>query len=159
MTEAQFHNTYLRLSSTLYRIAYYMLESQEEAEDAVQELYVKLWESRESLDQILSPKAYCIRILKNLCLDRIRKAILLSFPETLPEKAYAPGPDEGIDAKTRLNKVLEAVKALPERQREVLVLRTVEGLSYEEISARTGINYLTCRVLLSQARSKIKSKA
>ena len=47
---------------------------------------------------------------------------------------------------------------LPERQRTVLVLRTVEGLSYEEIAERTGINYLTCRVLLSQARSKIRSK-
>ncbi|MCR5709289.1 MAG: RNA polymerase sigma factor [Bacteroidales bacterium] len=159
MTEAEFHNTYLGLSSTLYRIAYYMLESQAEAEDAVQDLYVKLWESREKLDQVQSPKAYCIRMLKNLCLDRIRKVHLLSFPETLPEKAFVYGPDEGIDDKTRLNKVLEAVKALPERQREVLVLRTVEGLSYEEISARTGIKYLTCRVLLSQARSKIRSKA
>ena len=159
MTESQFHKTYLGLSSTLYRIAYYMLESQAEAEDAVQELYVKLWESRDSLDQIISPKAYCIRILKNLCLDRMRKASLLLFSEKLPEKTYETGPDEGIDARTRLDKVLEAVKALPERQREVLVLRTVEGLSYEEISARTGINYLTCRVLLSQARSKIKSKA
>lgn len=158
MTEALFHKTYLPLSLTLYRIAYYILESQVEAEDAVQDLYVKLWESRESLDQIKSPKAYCIRILKNLCLDRIRKANLLRFQEALPEKAYGPEPDDGIDAKARLNKVLEAVKALPERQREVLVLRTVEGLSYEEISARTGINYLTCRVLLSQARSKIKSK-
>ena len=72
---------------------------------------------------------------------------------------FVPGADYTIDAKTRLNKVLEAVKALPDRQRDVLILRTVEGLSYEEIAERTGTNYLTCRVLLSQARSKIKSKA
>jgi len=158
MTEALFHTTYLPLASTLYRIAYYILESDAEAEDAVQEVYVKLWESRDKLDGVASPKAYCIRMLKNLCLDRIRKASHLSFPEELPDKAHISGPDEGIDSKTRLNKVLEAVKSLPDKQREVLILRTVEGLSYEEITERTGINNLTCRVLLSQARSKLKSK-
>lgn len=158
MTESLFHSEYLPLAQTLYRIAYYMLESEAEAEDAVQEVYAKLWESRDSLEGVGSPKAYSIRMLKNLCLDRIRRAQFLSFPEELPDKAYVPGPDDTIDSKTRLNKVLEAIKALPDKQREILVLRTVEGLSYEEIAERIGINYLTCRVLLSQARSKIKMK-
>lgn len=158
MTESRFNKEYLSLAQTLYRIAYYMLESESEAEDAVQEVYAKLWESRDGLDEVASPKAYCIRMLKNLCLDRIRRAQFFSHPEDLPDKMYAPGPDDTIDAKTRLDKVLEAVKALPERQRNILVLRTVEGLSYEEIAERTGMNYLTCRVLLSQARSKIRSK-
>ncbi|MBR6457721.1 MAG: RNA polymerase sigma factor [Bacteroidales bacterium] len=158
MTESLFHSEYLPLAQTLYRIAYYMLESEAEAEDAVQEVYAKLWESRDSLEGVGSPKAYSIRMLKNLCLDRIRRAQFLSFPEELPDKAYVPGPDDTIDSKTRLNKVLEAIKALPDKQREILVLRTVEDLSYEEIAERTGINYLTCRVLLSQARSKIKMK-
>ncbi|MBR4809043.1 MAG: RNA polymerase sigma factor [Bacteroidales bacterium] len=159
MTESLFHKEYIALAQTLYRIAYYMLESEAEAEDAVQEVYTKLWASKDSLDGVGSPKAYCIRMLKNLCLDRIRRAQILSFPEEMPDKMYSPGADETIDSKTRLNKVLEAVKALPDKQRNVLILRTVEGLSYEEIAERTGMNYLTCRVLLSQARSKIKSKA
>lgn len=159
MTETCFHRDYLPLAGTLYRIAYYMLESESEAEDAVQEVYLKLWESKDSLDKVQLPKAYCIRILKNLCLDRIRKSRLLSFSASLPEKEFLPGTEDTIDAKTRLDKVMRAVKALPERQRQVLVLRTVEGLSYEEIAGRIGVSNLTCRVLLSQARSKIKSKA
>jgi len=56
----------------------------------------------------------------------------------------------------RPNKVLKAIKALPDRQREVLILRTLEGLSYEEIARRTGMNELTLRVLLSRARSQLK---
>ena len=52
--------------------------------------------------------------------------------------------------------MLAAIKSLPDRQREVLTLRTLDGLSYEEIAQRTGINYLTLRVLLSQARNKLK---
>lgn len=159
MTESLFHKDYLPLAETLYRIAYYILESEVDAEDAVQELYLKLWESRDSLDGIRLPKAYAIRMLKNLCVDRIRKARHESFPDELPQTVvFAPAADDTLDAKTRLNKVLEAVKALPERQRNVLILRTVDGLSYEEIARRTGMNYLTCRVLLSQARSKIKRK-
>ena len=158
MTESAFNRDYLPLAPTLYRIAFYILEDQSEAEDAVQELYLKLWESGGALDHISNPKAYCIRVLRNLCLDRIRRAVHLEVPRELPDEDFAPAPDDIIDARTRLENVLEAVKSLPERQRKVLVLRTVDGLSYEEIAAQTGINYLTCRVLLSQARSKLKSK-
>ena len=154
MTESRFHKDFLPLAGLLYRIAYYMLESGEEAEDAVQELYLKLWESGSGLDSVENPKAYSIRILKNLCIDRIRKARRTEVPSNLPEQEFSPLQEDALDAKSRLNKVLEAVKALPERQRTVLVLRTVEGFSYEEISERTGMNQLTCRVLLSQARSK-----
>nr|MCR5351553.1 RNA polymerase subunit sigma-70 [Bacteroidales bacterium] len=59
--------------------------------------------------------------------------------------------------KERLAKVLDAIKSLPDRQRTVLTLRTLDGLSYEEITARTGIGNLTLRVLLSQARRKLKT--
>ena len=158
MTDSPFHRDYLPLAETLYRIAYYILESEADAEDAVQELYLRLWEARDSLDGIRLPRAYAIRMLKNLCVDRIRKAGHETVPPELPQTEFEPEPDNTLDAKSRLNKVLEAVKALPERQRAVLVLRTVEGLSYEEIARRTGMNYLTCRVLLSQARSKLKRK-
>jgi RNA polymerase sigma-70 factor (ECF subfamily) len=158
MTESRFHKDYLPLAETLYRIAYYMLESEAEAQDAVQEVYLKLWESKAALDEVRMPKAYCIRMLKNICLDRIRRARVVQYPKQLPEVESVAPEDDTLDQKTRLNKVLEAIKALPERQRQVLVLRTMDNLSYEEISQRTGINYLTCRVLLSQARSKIKSK-
>jgi len=158
MTESRFHKDYLPLAETLYRIAYYMLESEAEAQDAVQEVYLKLWEAKAALEEVKLPKAYCIRMLKNICMDRIRRARFLQYPKQLPEVESVAPKDDTIDQKTRLNKVLEAIKALPDRQRQVLILRTMDNLSYEEISKRTGINYLTCRVLLSQARSKIKSK-
>ena len=158
MTEERFHTEYLSLSDTLYRIAFYMLESRSEAEDAVQEVYLKLWDTRDALDGIRSPRAYSVTLLKNLCLDRLRRASRLTFPEQLPEPEKTHLQDDEMDARMRLEKVLDAVKSLPDRQREILILRTVEGLSYEEIAHRTGMNYLTLRVLLSRARSTIKSK-
>lgn len=159
MTEQQFHSQYLSLADTLYRVARYILESDAEAEDAVQELYLKLWGMRAELDSVRQPKAYSITMLRNMCLDRIRSKQHLMFPEQLPEAPSIRTQDDDIDSRRRLDKVLEAVKSLPERQRQVLVLRAVEGLSYEDISRRTGINNLTLRVLMSQARSKLKTIA
>ena len=157
MTEQRFHSEYIALADTLYRVAFYMLESEAEAEDAVQELYLKLWEGRGQLDAVRQPKAYSIRMLKNLCLDRIRRVKHLTFVERLPETEFGRAQDDEIDGRHRLDKVLEAVKSLPERQRQVLLMRTVQGLSYEEISTATGMNYLTLRVLLSQARKRLKT--
>ena len=158
MTESRFHKEYLSLSDILYRTAFYMLESEAEAEDAVQEVYLKLWDSRDSLDEVRSPKAYSLTLLKNLCLDRIRRARKICFPEQLPETGTPRLQDDELDARARLDKVLKAVKSLPDRQREILLLRTVEGLSYEEIAERTGMNYLTLRVLLSRARTTLKER-
>lgn len=156
MSEKEFHNQYLPLARMLYRIAFYILEDKSAAEDAVQEAYLRLWDSRDLLDNVLSPKSYCATMVKNICLDRIRRAQRLEFPEQLPEVEQHPQDD--IDNKERLAMALDAIKSLPDRQREVLLLRTVEGLSYEEISARTGIGTMSLRVILSRARTTLKSK-
>ena len=156
MTRTGFQTEYLPLAGTFYQVAFFILEDAAEAEDAVQELYLKLWDRRDVLDGIRSPKGYGITLLRNLCLDRIRHSRKMETPATLPEPETPGSQDESIDEKERLAKVLAAIKSLPDRQREVLTLRTLDGLSYEEIAQRTGINYLTLRVLLSQARTKLK---
>ncbi|NLZ19897.1 MAG: sigma-70 family RNA polymerase sigma factor [Bacteroidales bacterium] len=156
MTSARFQSEYVGLAETFYQVAWYILEDSAEAEDAVQELYLKLWDRRDVLDGIRSPKGYGITLLRNLCLDRIRRKGKIRTTGALPEPELPGNQDEAIDGKERLAKVLAAIKSLPERQRQVLTLRTLDELSYEEISQRTGINYLTLRVLLSQARTQLK---
>ena len=148
---------YLPLAPMLYRIAFHILEQQDEAEDAVQETFLKLWEMRGKLDDVESAKAYSIRILKNECLDRLRKA-KKSVPadQVLVREPISPT-DEQIDARRRLEKVLGAIKSLPDSQKQVLLLRTVEGLSYEEISKKMGMSQLTLRVLLTRARGALRN--
>ena len=156
MTSERFQNEWLSLAGDFYRVAFYILEDAAEAEDAVQELFLKLWSGRDALDAIRSPKGYGLQVLRNLCLDRIRRSRKMETPEALPEPEWPGRQDEAVDQKERLAKVMAAVKSLPDRQREVLTLRTLDGLSYEEIAERTGMNQLTLRVLLSQARRKLK---
>ncbi len=157
MTELSFNKEYLQLAPLLYRIAYHILEQEDEAEDAVQETFLKLWEMRDKLDTVESPKAYSIRILKNECLDRIRKAKKVEYVEQLPNWGAGSGKEEEIDMKRKLDKVLGAIKSLPDSQRQVLLLRTVEGLPYGEISRRTGISPLSLRVLLARARGTLRN--
>lgn len=73
MTDELFSRTFLPLQESLYKVAYHLLRSEQAAEDAVQELYLKLWRGRESLGIVNNPKAYCITVLRNLCLDIIRR--------------------------------------------------------------------------------------
>ena len=67
MTEKEFNSTYLSLAEACYRVAFYILESEADAEDALQELFLKLWKNRDSLDGIQNPKAYVMTLLRNLC--------------------------------------------------------------------------------------------
>ena len=157
MTSERFQQEYLALADSLWQVAWYILEDAAEAEDAVQELFLRLWRGKDALDGIRSPKGYAIRVLRNLCLDRIRQSRKMLPAEDLPEAAQPARQDDAVDERERLAKVLDAIKSLPERQREVLTLRTLDGLSYEEIAERTGMNQLTLRVVLSQARRKIRN--
>lgn len=157
MTEKEFIYTYMPLSDGLYRVAYYILESSDDAEDAVQDLYVKLWKSVGTLDTVYNPKAYCTTLLKNICLDRLRRASKTQHgdvPDSIPSSSDIHGT---ISAKEDLSRTVEAIARLPEKQRTVLKMKVMEDLSYEEIEQRTGMNYLTLRVLLSQARKRIKT--
>ena len=145
------------LAPILFRVACYILESPQDAEDVLQDAYLRLWRDRASLDGVRDPKGYTIRMVRNLCIDRLRRAARHTFPERLPDCPADSAHDEDLDRRERLDRVAGAIGALPEKQREVLMLRTVEGLSYEEIASRTQMSQLTLRVLLSRARAKLKS--
>ena len=92
--------------------------------------------------------------MRNLCIDRIRRA----RPSAPLEDNLAgePSPDEGLEAKETLGTLLKAMEQLPESQRKLLKLHLLQGLSYDEIAAETGLSPLNIRVQVSLARKKLK---
>lgn len=156
MTARQFSDIYTPLADNLYRVAYYLLESQADAEDAVQDLYIKLWNSRDTLDAVHNPGAYCITLMRNLCIDRIRKASRRVTAELKDDVSAGGSADDTVIYKEQLARVLKAMEKLPKNQRTVLEMKTIQGLSYEEIQEKTGLGYTSLRVLLSNARKAIK---
>ncbi len=157
MTEASFHTIWIPLQERFYRVAFYILEDVDNAEDAVQDLYLKLWNLRDSLDLVKEPAAYGSMLMKHLCIDRIRR-LKPSAPlsEAIPEEKAAP--DEEITSRESLLIVSEAIAELPPGQRKLLKMRVLDGLSYEEISRKTGLSGLNIRVQVSQARKKVKKR-
>lgn len=155
MTERAFHTVWLPLQGRFYRVAFYLLEDEADAKDAVQELYLKLWTLRDHLELIREPAAYGSLLMKNLCIDRIRKR---KPREALREdQADDPPPDRQLELREELKDVLEKMDALPPNQRKLLGMRVLQGLSYDEISQQTGLSPLNIRVQISLARKKIKA--
>ncbi len=156
---SDFNNIWIPLADRFYRVAYYLLESEEDAEDALQELYLKLWAARSGLSGVQNPSAYGISMLKNICIDRIRKRMVRKA-EPLdkvphPEDAHT---ESRTDIKDALRYLLQEMEKLPDKQRVVLRMRAVEGLEYEDIARRTGLSEVYIRVLVTKARKTLKSK-
>ncbi|MGN0202300.1 MAG: RNA polymerase sigma factor [Candidatus Cryptobacteroides sp.] len=156
MNSETFRIKYLSLADTLYKVAFYILESECDAKDAVQDLYLKLWRDRDRLDAVVNPKAYCITFLKNRCIDLLRQSSRTDRPAELPGQDDGGREEQRLHDKERLERVLKDIGRLPQKQREVLTMRTIEGLDYDEISERTGMSTIMLRVLLSKARRTLR---
>ncbi len=159
MTAEDFRKTYLPLGESLYRVAFRLLEDEEEAKDAVQDLFIKLLNSGSRLDGVRNAKAYAVTLMRNMCIDRIRAASRLHTVECgadSPELSFIPVESDVIATKEKLRRVLAIIAGLPPRQREVVRQRIFEDRSYEEISRDTGLSENNLRVLLSMARKTIK---
>lgn len=154
MTAQQFHTEWIPLQERFYRIAFFLLEDRDDAKDAVQDLYLKLWNLRDQLDLIRQPSAYGAMLLRNLCIDRIRRR---QYAEPLDDSS--PGkapPDDDLILKESVKGLNEAIGKLPPGQRKLLTLRLLHGLSYEQIQQVTGLSGLNIRVQVSLARKKLK---
>lgn len=148
---------WLPLSDRFYRVAYHILESQEDAEDAVQELYLKLIKSPAKFSEIQDPAAFGITILRNICIDIIRRREKRKSEE-LHEYMIADesSPDKAAAEKDKLRALIQEIGRLPQKQSMVLKMRTIDGLEYEEIAQRTGLSQVNIRVLISIARKTLK---
>lgn len=156
MSTEEFTELYLPLRGALYRVAFFILESEDDAMDAVQDLYLKLLSSPDALETVRNPKAYCITLMRNICLDRVRKASRRSESEVMEAVSDESPADERMSDRQRIKDICQKLSSLPERERTVLRMKVFEDLSYYEIQKRTGIGYLSLRVLLSNARRKLR---
>lgn len=154
MTPEEFIDLYLQLEDGLYRMAFRLLESQAEAEDAVQDLFIKIWSRIDSLERVSYPQAWCLTLMRNHCIDRLRAK---AGQQTVPVEENLPAEEE-LERSARMKQAWEAVLALPPKSRELLRLRLVEDLSYEEISLKTGLSQNALRVAFHRLKNHLKKK-
>ena len=150
---------WLTLSGRFYRVAYYLLDSQEDAEDAVQELYLKIFSGSKNMMDVKNPVAYGTTLLRNICIDRIRRRNAVRTEE-IQEYIVSDtsGPDETSACRDALKSLLQEMEKLPEKQSRALKMRAFEGLEYQEIAKRMRLSQVKERVLISIARKQLKRR-
>ena len=156
---SDFSNIWLPLTDRFYKVAFYLLESESDAEDAVQELYLKLWSARSSLENVNNPVAYGISMLKNICIDRIRRRTARKAEPLEKALPIEESPQEQrSEMKDTLDFLLAEMEKLPQKQKDVLRMKAIEGLEYGDIAQRTGLSQVHVRVLVATARKTLKQK-
>ena len=156
-----FQNRVLPVKNKLFRFALRFLANEEEAKDIVQEVFIRVWNGRDQMSQVENWEAWCMRITKNLSLDRLR---LISRKQTRPiEESYNLQEDrltpyESTEIGESMQKVTQIIAALPEKQRQVIHLRDVEGYSYQEICEILELDMNQVKVNLFRARTAVREK-
>jgi RNA polymerase sigma-70 factor (ECF subfamily) len=156
-----FQNQVLTSKNKLYRFALKFLGNEEEAKDVVQEVFIRVWNGREQMHEVQNWEAWCMRITRNLSLDRIRS--LTRKPTRPIEESYnvrhdALSPHESTEIHESMQRITELISALPEKQRDVIHLRDVEGYTYNEISEILELDMNQVKVNLFRARTAVREK-
>jgi RNA polymerase sigma-70 factor (ECF subfamily) len=147
-------------SPLLYRIAFSIVRSRADAEDVVQETFVRVIEDPARFARVREPRPWLVRIAWNLALDRVRRITPVSLDEELTRALASPErPADAVLAEARrFAQVLAAVDRLPARERKVLLLAAIEELTTAEIAAVLKKSESSVRSLLFRARAHLKER-
>lgn len=153
----EFRKSVYPLRDKLYRFARRILEHREEAEDTVQEVFIRLWNNREKLDEYRSVEALAMVTTKNLCLDRVRsrKYPFENFEDHRSFLENIPG-EQAPDHSEVIGKIRKIMEGLPETQRIIMHLRDIEGYEFSQIAEVVEMNENAIRVALSRARKRTR---
>ncbi len=165
--EASFETLILSCKNRAYNIAFRYMNNEEDAMDVLQETFIKIYRGLPSFNMEASFDTWVYRIVVNASNDALRKRKKISAlhfvyaddeeknpAEDVPDTA--PLPDELLERKERSNLILECLNKLDEDHRQVLILRDIQGFSYEEISKMTDCSLGTVKSRISRARRKLK---
>ncbi|MDG1652084.1 MAG: sigma-70 family RNA polymerase sigma factor [Flavobacteriaceae bacterium] len=156
-----FLNDIDQIRDKVFRITKRILISQEEAEDATQEVIVKLWQmDATKRNGFRSIEAYSVTMAKNYCLDRLKskQAQNLSLNEKIGNSKMSDSLQTKIEQTDELNWVGTLIDQLPERERMIIQLREIEQYDFDEIASILNLPEGTVRVYLSRIRKKIRKQ-
>ncbi|MCH7525110.1 MAG: RNA polymerase sigma factor [Bacteroidetes bacterium] len=159
MTESEFLNIVLPFKDKVFRLAKRLLVSNEEAEDATQEILLKLWNKKELIKDYKNVEAFSMTMTKNFCLDKLKSKhaqnLKIVHSNYQDNNASLQKQVELNDSLSWVSKIMEE---LPEQQKIILQLRDIEQYDFNEISEMLDMNETAIRVALSRGRKTIREK-
>lgn len=150
-----------------YNIALRYLRNEEDAMDALQESFIKIYRHLDKFKEGSKFDTWVYRIVVNTCNDMLRKTNVVSMESftrsdgeeeeyTLELPDPEPGPQETILQKEQAKLILDALEQLKPDQKEVIVLRDIQGFSYEEISEMLNCSIGTIKSRINRSRSRLR---
>jgi RNA polymerase sigma factor (sigma-70 family) len=148
------------VKNKLYRFALRITGDNAEAEDVVQEVFIKVWHRLNELPNIQNTEAWCMTLTKNLSLDKLRSKHRRTeeIGEILQISDSESTPYESLAGKDMVDKIRHWMKLLPEKQQLVMHLRDIEDKTYEEISLILDMPMPQVKVNLHRARTAIRER-
>ena len=147
------------IKDKIFRLAKRLLVSIEEAQDATQEILVKLWNKKVALKDYNNVEAFAMTMTKNYCLDQLKSKrasnVQISENDFLSTDIHL---DKNVEDKDSLSWVEKSINKLPEQQRIIIHLKDIEQYDYDEIAEILDMNEGTIRVTLSRARKTIREE-
>ena len=160
MNQTEFLKKVLPFKDKVYRLAKRLLVSSDEAEDATQELYFKLWKNKAKIESYDNVEAYAMRMTKNYCLDQLKskRASNLSLVHSNYKDEGTSSLQNDIEYKDSASIIKKMMDDLPEKQRMIIQLRDIENYEYHEIGKILNMEPTAIRVALSRARKTLREK-
>lgn len=157
MQQKEFISMVSPFKDKIFRLAKRLLISTEEAEDATQEVMVKLWTKNETLSELRSMEAMAMTMTKNYCLDQLKSKhagnLTLVHNNYTDSQASLQQKIEDVDSWGWVEKI---INDLPEQQKLIIQMRDIEQCEFEDIAKTLGMSESTIRVALSRARKTIR---
>ena len=150
------------MKNVLYRLALRITMNREEAEDVVQDTLMKVWDRRDSWQNIESIEAFSLTICRNIALDKVKRSSWsnesLDQAGVEPQASASATPYKRAEQRDMLDMVRRIVDSLPEKQKTCMQLRDFEGKSYKDIALVMGISEEQVKVSIYRARQAVKKK-
>ncbi len=157
MSQTEFLQITAAFKDKVFRLAKRLLISTEEAEDATQEIFIKLWRKNENLIAFNNVEAFAMTMTKNYCLDQLKSKragnVKISH-DNFTDKS--PRLDKILEDEDSLKWVEKIINQLPEQQKLIIQMRDIEQYEFEEIAVILEMNETAIRVALSRARKTIR---
>lgn len=140
-----------------WTLARYLLKDASEAEDAVQEAFVKLWHNRDRVDPD-KIKPWLMRVTRNQCLDRLRRRKPTEEWADWQKADEGPGPAQGLEQQELAARLKHSINGLKEPYRSLVVLRDVHQHSYEDVASVLELSLTQVKVYLHRARKQLREQ-
>ncbi|RLJ62508.1 RNA polymerase sigma-70 factor (ECF subfamily) [Lacinutrix venerupis] len=159
MTQLEFLNVVTPFKDKVFRLAKRLLVSREEAEDATQEVLIKLWKNKAKIKDYKNIEAFSMTMTKNFCFDKLKSKQAQNLKIVHNNyQDHNVSLQKAVELNDSLNWVEKIMQELPEQQKMVVQLRDIEQYDFKDIAKMLDMNETAIRVALSRARKTIREK-